>query len=109
MPAASSTFVPRRFLGTGHLQTLAGNYLSRRHLLPAPEARLFRVESDPEVQVLCHCHWQPDRARAFTIVAVHGLEGSSESQYMYGVGSKGWTEGMNVVRMNMRTCGGTEA
>ena len=101
-----STFVPRRFLGTGHLQTLAGNYLPRPHTLPAPEARLFQVE--PEVQVLCHCHWQPERARAMTVIVVHGLEGSSESQYMYGLGSKAWAEGMNVVRMNMRTCGGTE-
>ncbi|MDP9268226.1 MAG: alpha/beta fold hydrolase [Acidobacteriota bacterium] len=107
MSSGKSTFVPRRFLATGHLQTLAGNYLPRPHLLPAPEKRLFQVE--PEVQVLCHCHWQPDRAHAFTVIVVHGLEGSSESQYMYGVGSKAWTEGMNVVRMNMRTCGGTEA
>jgi predicted alpha/beta-fold hydrolase len=107
MSAPKPTFVPRRFLGTGHLQTLAGNYLSRPHLLPPPEARLFQVE--PEVQVLCHCHWQADRARAMTVIVVHGLEGSSESQYMYGIGSKAWTEGMNVIRMNMRTCGGTEA
>ena len=107
MPPTKSTFVPRRFLTTGHLQTLAGNYLPRPHLLPPPEERLFQVEA--EVQVLCHCHWQPDRARAFTVIMVHGLEGSSESQYMFGVGSKAWTEGMNVIRMNMRTCGGTEA
>jgi uncharacterized protein len=100
-------FVPRRYLRSGHLQTLAGNYLRRPHLLPVPEARRFRVE--PEVEVLCHCHWQPDRKRALAVVLVHGLEGSSESQYMYGVGSKAWTAGMSVVRMNMRTCGGTEA
>src|SRR3954463_8287279 len=107
MPSAKSTFVPRRFLRTGHLQTLAGNYLRRPHVLPPPEARLFQVE--PEVQVLCHCHWQRERARAFTVIVVHGLEGSSESQYMYGVGSKAWGERMNVIRMNMRTCGGTES
>jgi len=107
MPTAKSTFIPRRFLGTGHLQTLAGNYLPRPHLLPPPEARLFEVE--PGVQVLCHCHWQPERSQAFTVIVVHGLEGSSESQYMYGIGSKAWTERMNIVRMNMRTCGGTES
>lgn len=107
MPSVKSSFIPRRFLGTGHLQTLAGNYLSRPHVLPASEKRLFQVE--PEVQVMCHCHWQPERAKAMTVIVVHGLEGSAESQYMYGVGSKAWTEGMNVVRMNMRTCGGTES
>ncbi len=43
-----------------------------------------------------------------TLVIVHGLEGSSESQYVIGTGSKAWLAGMNVVRMNMRNCGDTE-
>ena len=43
-----------------------------------------------------------------TLVVVHGLEGSSESQYVIGTGSKAWLAGMNVVRMNMRNCGDTE-
>lgn len=75
-------------------------------MLPPPEERLFPVE--PGVQVLCHCHWQPQRATAMTVVIVHGLEGSSDSQYVIGTGSKAWAAGMNVVRMNMRNCGDTE-
>ena len=43
-----------------------------------------------------------------TLIVVHGLEGSVESGYMIGTGSKAWAAGMNVVRMNMRNCGGTE-
>ncbi len=100
-------FQPRRpFLG-GHAQTIAGNFLPRRNELPSPEERLFPVEDG--VRVLCHCHWQPERKTALTLVIVHGLEGSSESQYVIGTGSKAWRAGMNVVRMNMRNCGGTEA
>jgi predicted alpha/beta-fold hydrolase len=99
-------FRPRRPFISGHLQTIAGNFLPRRNLLPSPEERLFTVE--PEVQVLCHCHWQAERDRRMTVVIVHGLEGSSESQYVIGTGSKAWLAGMNVVRMNMRNCGGTE-
>ncbi|MBI2682143.1 MAG: alpha/beta fold hydrolase [Acidobacteriales bacterium] len=101
-------FIPRSGLAGGHRQTLAGNFLRRKSLLPPAEARLFQVE--PDVKILCHCHWQPeDRRRdAMTVVVVHGLEGSSESQYAHGVGSKAWAEGWNVVRMNMRNCGGTE-
>src|SRR3954452_1635557 len=101
-----SDFVPRRGLRGGHRQTLAGNFLPRENRLPAPEDRLFSVEA--EVQVLCHCHWQPDRSSRATLGIVHGLEGSSESQYVIGTGGKAWTAGMNVVRMNMRNCGGTE-
>ena len=99
-------FRPRRFLTGGHAQTIAGNFLPRRNLLPTPEERLFRVE--PEVRVLCQCHWQSERKTAMTLVIVHGLEGSSESQYVIGTGSKAWIAGMNVVRMNMRNCGDTE-
>src|SRR6185437_11743205 len=43
-----------------------------------------------------------------TILIIHGLEGSSDSQYMLGIAEKGMAAGMNVVRMNQRTCGGTD-
>ena len=99
-------FVPRRHLTGGHVQTLAGNFMRRENRLPQPEERLFQVESD--VQVLCHCHWQAERRSALTLMIVHGLEGSSESQYVIGTGSKAWARGWNVVRMNIRNCGGTE-
>ena len=80
--------------------------MRRTSLLPAPEERLFQVE--PEVQVLCHCHWQAERSSRLTLIIVHGLEGSSSSQYVIGTGSKAWAKGWNVVRMNVRNCGGTE-
>ncbi|MFY9674398.1 MAG: alpha/beta fold hydrolase [Terriglobales bacterium] len=100
-------FVPRRWLRGGHVQTVASFLLQRRIHLSEPEARM--IEVTPGVQVLCRCHWQPDRARALTIIIVHGLEGSSESQYMRGVTAKGLRAGMNVVRYNQRNCGGTDA
>ena len=99
--------MPRRGLRGGHVQTLASFFLVRRFHLPPAEARLIEVE--PGVRVLCHCHWQQDREAAFTAIIVHGLEGSSESQYMLGIAAKGLAAGMNVVRMNQRNCGGTEA
>ncbi len=99
-------FRPRRPSG-GHLQTIVGNFLSRENALPLAEERLFQVEA--EVQVLCQCHWQAEPTTRLTLLIVHGLEGSSESQYVIGTGSKAWNSGMNVVRMNMRNCGGTES
>src|SRR5262245_44872308 len=102
------SFSPRRGLAGGHRQTLVGNFLPRANHLPSGEERLFQVEA--EAQVKCVCHWQPEpmRQRAMTIVLAHGLEGSCESQYVIGLGSKAWLRGMNVLRMNMRNCGGTE-
>jgi predicted alpha/beta-fold hydrolase len=45
------------------------------------------------VKILCHCHWQPDRGKALTVVVVHGLEGSSESGYVVGISQRGWLQG----------------
>jgi predicted alpha/beta-fold hydrolase len=88
------------------VQTLASFFLVRQIHLPRPESRLIEVE--PAMRVLCHCHWQKDRQRALTLIIVHGLEGSSDSQYMLGLAFKGLAAGMNVVRMNQRNCGGTD-
>lgn len=98
-------FRPRRFLRGGHTQTLAAFFLPRRIALPPSERRLIEVE--PGIPVLCHGHWQQDR-RALTLIVVHGLEGSSESQYMLGIARNGLAAGMNVVRMNQRNCGGMD-
>jgi len=99
-------FRPRSRLRGGHVQTLAAFFLSRRIKLPPAEQRLIEVE--PGVPVLCHCHWQTERSSALTLIIVHGLEGSSESQYMLGMARNGLAAGMNVVRMNQRNCGGMD-
>lgn len=113
-PAELPPFHPRRWLGNGHLQTIAGNFLPRPRGLPSPVAEL--VETVPahgkqiSTQVLCECHWQPHERRASspTVLVLHGLEGSSRSQYVLGNATKLWRAGCNVIRMNMRNCGGTE-
>src|SRR5581483_8302307 len=99
-------FCPRRGLGGGHRQTLANLFFPRFLRLPGHEEQLFEVEDG--ARVLCHCHWQRDRQSALTILIVHGLEGSSESSYVRGTTHKAFSAGMNVVRMNVRNCGGTE-
>lgn len=99
-------FLPRKGLRGGHRQTLASFFLPRTVALPPSEARLIEVEKG--VKVLAECHWQSDREKPLTAIIVHGLEGSSESQYMLGIAAKGLALGMNVVRMNQRNCGGTE-
>jgi predicted alpha/beta-fold hydrolase len=75
--------------------------------LPAAEPRLFRVA--PDSQVLAQCHWQPARETAPLLLLLHGLEGSSEAHYMRGMADKAFRRGFNVVRLNQRNCGGTEA
>ncbi|WP_213804786.1 alpha/beta fold hydrolase [Granulicella sp. dw_53] len=113
-PENFPAFRPRRFLQNSHLQTILGNYLPRENQLPPPEAVLVEVSpaTDNQIssQVLCHCHWQPleVRAKRPTAILLHGLEGSSNSQYVIGNSNKLWLAGANAIRMNMRNCGGTE-
>jgi hypothetical protein len=78
----------------------------RRPQLPDPEPRFFQVT--PDTQVLAHCYWQPQRQTRPTILALHGLEGSSSAHYMLGVADKALRAGFNAVLLNQRNCGGTE-
>jgi hypothetical protein len=99
-----------RGLSNGHLQTIVGNFIPRPALQLPVDTETVVVDSADGSRVLCHCHWQPEavRAQRLTVVLVHGLEGSSESHYVQGITARAWQAGWNVVRMNMRTCGGTE-
>lgn len=67
-------------------------------------SRLFRTE--PDVQVLAHCHLR--RPGAPLMILVHGLEGSSDSTYMRWMARDALAAGFDVLRMNVRNCGGTE-
>lgn len=106
---ATSAFRPRRYVRGGHVQTIASFLLPRKIHLPAAEERL--VEVAPGVKVRCLCYWQAGEMRrtALTLVVVHGLEGSHQSQYMLGIARNGLAAGMNVVLMNQRNCGGMDA
>ena len=100
------TFVPRRRLESGHWMTIFCWAARRRIELPEPERRLFQVTSD--TQVLADCYWQPDRTTRGTLLALHGLEGSSEAHYMRGLADKALRAGFNAILLNQRNCGGTE-
>jgi uncharacterized protein len=88
--------------------TIASAFVPRRFDIPPAELRLFQV--DPESRLLAHCHWQPGkRLNVPVVVVVHGLEGSSDSNYVRGIAEKAFHRGFHVLRMNQRNCGGTEA
>jgi predicted alpha/beta-fold hydrolase len=100
-------FQPRPSLAGGHRMTLYcwGNprYFPR---LPPPTPRYFDVA--PRTRVMAACHWQPRPWEVTTLIALHGLNGSSDAHYMRGLAAKAFARGMNVVRLNQRNCGDTE-
>ncbi len=101
-------FTAHPLLRNAHAMTIIPRYWPRRGLLAGvpQEARLFSVATD--TQLLGYCHWQADRKSAGTAILVHGLEGCSKSHYMRAIAGKAWRAGLNVIRLNQRTCGGTE-
>jgi uncharacterized protein len=103
-----TSFIPRPGLSNGHLMTIWAWARRRRFpRLPPPADRYFDVE--PGTRVLSHGYWQPDRARHPLLIALHGLEGSSSAHYMQGIADKAFARGFNVILLNQRNCGGTEA
>ena len=101
-------FEPHPLLKNGHAMTVAAALVPRRFHLPAAQARRFQVAEDS--YLLGHCHWQPEKStHAPVLVLVHGLEGSSDSNYMRGIAEKAFHRGFHVVRLNQRNCGGSEA
>ena len=106
-----TAFAPRRGLVNGHLQTIVGNFLPRSPFVLPFDTDLVEVDAADGSRVLCHAHWQAgsDMHRRLTLILVHGLEGSSDSRYIQGLTARAWEVGWNVVRMNMRNCGGSDA
>jgi hypothetical protein len=104
-------FEPYAWLANGHLQTIAGNFFPRPAFELPSQRETVEVDATDGSRLLCFCHWQPEPVRAsrLTAVLVHGLEGSSDSRYIRGIATRAFAAGMNVVRMNMRNCGGGDA
>jgi uncharacterized protein len=108
MATASKTFEPHALLKNAHAMTIAAAFWPRRFQLPQAEDRLFHVAT--ESRLLGRCHWQPGKGLHIPVlVIVHGLEGSSDSNYVVGVAEKAFAAGFHVLRLNQRNCGGTEA
>lgn len=103
-------FRPHPLFRGGHAQTLLGYVYPRRRgfrSLHEDEQQIFEVETG--VKLAAHCRWQVEKPQTRpTLLLVHGLEGSSSSVYMLGTAAKAFHAGFNVVRLNLRTCGGTE-
>jgi predicted alpha/beta-fold hydrolase len=104
----ATPFEPHQVFTGGHAQTLAAFAWPRRRQFKTvrDQERLFQTA--PDVKVLAHCRWQENRSAHPTMIIWHGIEGSSESTYMLSMAQKSFSAGFNVIRMNLRTCGGTE-
>lgn len=91
-----------------HLLTIAGNYWPRNlDTVRFPvTARYF--DTEPGVRILVHSQ-DPEGERRGDLLLLHGLEGSSEAGYAQSAAQAALSAGFAAHRMNLRSCGGTEA
>src|SRR5262249_42060613 len=95
-----------------HLQTILSRFWPT-----AFDSHRFKTEvryfkTDAETQVLAHCNFQTCRGQGTespnTLLVVHGLTGSSNSPYVLRLAALALEAEFDVIRLNVRNCGGTE-
>jgi uncharacterized protein len=101
-------FSAPRALRNGHMMTLYASLKPRRWRVGRLPVERREFETESGVRVVGYCHWQNNRIEHPTVIIVHGLEGSAEARYVMGTAEKAWDRGLNVIRYNVRSCGGTE-
>lgn len=104
---AARPFVAPRPLRNPHAMTILGSKRPRQFALRAQPVEWREFRTEPHTTVVAYCHWQARRLEAPTLLVIHGLEGSAEANYVLGVADKAFAAGFNVLRFNVRNCGGT--
>ena len=93
---------------SGDWQTIVARFWPARIDLRKYPLETCLFETEPGVRVVARCHWRQQADLKGTILIVHGLEGSSQSPYVLRMASRALDAGFQVVRLNIRNCGGTE-
>lgn len=109
-PLASLALPPFRaanLLRSAHLMTVFGARARKEsaRLAALSTDRVVRIDDETRVRVRLT---RPGAPRP-TLVLVHGLVGDDSSPYMIGCAEKALAAGLDVARINLRNCGGTEA
>lgn len=100
-------FVPPAMLRNGHAMTIIGTKRRRSFTIANHSAERREFQTEAGTRVVAYCHWQPNRRHHPTALIIHGLEGSADANYVLGTASKAFAAGFNVLRYNVRGCGGT--
>ena len=100
----STLFVP--FFRSAHLSTIASNFWKRPVTVDRFPVTRQVYRTAPDIQVGVDEQTPPNPAAH--VLAIHGLEGSSNSGYLLSLSHELLNAGVAVHRFNMRSCGGTE-
>ncbi len=96
---AARPFQPHRMIPTGHLQTVVATQLKREFPWGWSRSEEEFVELADGARVRAFGAYQARPAP--TLIALHGMGGSSDSIYMRGLSHKAYREGWNAIRLNL--------
>ena len=101
-------FVPHALLRGAHRMTVASKLPreTNERFERLTERRVFDVDAETRVLALVNGH--PHHPHAPVLLIVHGMTGGAASPYIRSTASKAWGLGFRTVRLNIRSCGGTE-
>jgi len=105
------TFGPRPYrplLRNGDAQTVLARYWYVPPDDPRFPARERIFETEPDVKVLAHENRGGNGSHAPILLILHGLAASSTAPYVRRLTQSALAAGYDVVRPNVRNCGGTE-
>ncbi len=92
-------FYPHRAILHPHLQTVAAALAKRHFRWGAPEVGTLMLEISGQARVRAECCFAKNGAP--TLLAIHGVGGSSQSPYMQGFLHKAYLQGWNAVLLNL--------
>ena len=95
-------FIPHRLLFNGQLQTIVAHSFASPPVLGRYEVDTVTLPDGDQINL--HID-RPDVAKKHVILLLHGLGGSSESDYMLRISAKLNSLGYPVIRFNHRGCG----
>ena len=101
----SPPFAAPAWLKSGHLQTIYGATLWQPETLVSDQRLTIRV--DDENAVLCLLNQARAQPGPACLILLHGLEASAEAPYIASTARKALADGWDVLRMNLRSCGGS--
>ncbi len=100
MLVSKSTYRPPKFFIGQHIETFIPSYLRKVKLTPPKKERIATPDND-----FLDLDWHKTGSDSLVIVS-HGLEGSSESQYVAGMATYFNKKNIDVLGWNYRGCSG---
>lgn len=98
-------FSPVGLFKNGHFQTIYNALFYKP--VDLKDTKKIEIKIDSKNTIICDYNKSIVNKTKTLVILVHGLEGSSQSNYIVSTAQKLYKKGFSILRMNIRNCGGT--